>query len=140
MLVYFEQHPYPAEVIKPFLDGSLPVVNENGGHQVKYLGYLFVSNSNYTGPVFILPKLFLQKESTANDAKDTLLGFPGLYPEKIYDTDKEENPLVANGMETFLPELSLWMYRAMARYLYEVRKENDEEAWKELYFVTPQDG
>lgn len=140
MLVYFEKHPYPEEVIKPFLEGSLPVVNEDGGHQVKYLGYLFVSNSNYTGPVFILPKLFLQKESTAKNAKDTLLGFPGLYPETIYDTDKEENPLVVNGMETFLPELSLWMYRAMARYLYEVRKENDEEAWKELYFVTPQDG
>ncbi len=140
MLVYFENYPYPEKVIKTYLEGVIPVVQEDSGFKVKYIGYLFVSKGGYTGPVFILPKLFLQKERETENAKLSLLGYQGFYPEKIYDTDKEWNPLLANDMETFLPELSLWLYRAMARYLEEIRRENDKEAQKELYYVTPQDG
>lgn len=140
MLVYFENHPYPENKIKPYLDGAIPVVNEDGGYKCKYIGYLFVSNKKYTGPVFLLPKPFLQKEKNRPNGEMTLLGYQGLYPKDIFNTEDENNPLVSNDMETFLPELSLWLYRAMSRYLEEVNKEDDEEAKKDLIYLTPQNG
>lgn len=140
MLVFFENYPYPEGTIKKYLEGSIPVVFEDGGYKVKYIGYLFINKSGYSGPVFLLPKLFLQNESAAKDAKETLLGYSGFYPETIYDIGDKYNPLVQNDLDTFLPELSLWMYRSMSRYLYEINKENDEAAKKELFYITPQEG
>lgn len=140
MLIYFENHPYPEDKIKPYLAGSIPVINEDGGYKCKYIGYLFVSNSQYTGPVFLLPKSFLQSEDGIDGAPDTLLGYHGMYPKDIFNTEKEDNPLVLNELETFLPELSLWLYRAMVRYLDEVNRENDEEAKKDLFHLSPQEG
>ena len=140
MLVFFENYPYPKGTIKKYLDGSIPVVFEDGYYKVNHIGYLFISTDEYSGPVFILPKLFLQKENSSSGAKDTLLGYSGLYPEKIFNIVSQQNPLVKNGLDAFLPELSLWLYRSLSRYLYEINKEDDEAAKKELFHVSPQDG
>lgn len=35
---------------------------------MKYIGYLFINKGGYSGLVFLLPKLFLQKESAAAGA------------------------------------------------------------------------
>ena len=117
MLIFFEDYSYPEELISKYLTDkdaksgyAIPVKHEEDGWRIQHIGYLFVSNEKYKGPVFILPKLFLSKV----DGKDTLLGRQGIFPENIYDTDKDENPLTVQGYEYFLPELSLWLFRAIS--------------------------
>ena len=139
MLIYFENHDYPKELVFPFLqdkETGNPVVlvqDSGNGWRIQHIGYLFVSNDKYKGPVFVLPKLFLSEV----DGRDTLLGKQGIYPEDIYDTDDDNNPLTGQGREYFLPELSLWLFRAMARYRDEAGKEKDREAQNNLDYVTP---
>ena len=140
MLIFFEDYSYPEELISKYLTDkdaksgyAIPVKHEEDGWRIQHIGYLFVSNEKYKGPVFILPKLFLSKV----DGKDTLLGRQGIFPENIYDTDKDENPLTVQGYEYFLPELSLWLFRAIARYRDEAGKDKDQEAQHNLDYVTP---
>ncbi len=139
MLIYFEGHNYPKELILPFLqDGetgkAAVLVQDSGkGWYPQHIGYLFVSNDNYKGPVFILPKLFLTKVGD----REVLLGKRGIFPEDIYDTESDKNPLTAQGYEYFLPELSLWLFRAIARYRDEAGRDKDSEAQNNLDYVTP---
>lgn len=139
MLIYFENHDYPKELVLPFLQDretgrpAVLVQDSGKGWYIQHIGYLFVSNDAYQGPVFVLPKLFLSEV----DGRDTLLGRQGIFPENIYDTDKDDNPLTAQGLEYFLPELSLWLFRAMARYRDEAGREKDREAQNNLDYVTP---
>lgn len=140
MLIFFEDYSYPEELISTYLAGkdaksgyAIPVKHEEDGWRIQHIGYLFVSNEKYKGPVFILPKLFLYKV----DGKDTLLGRQGIFPEDIYDTDKDENPLTVQGYEYFLPELSLWLFRAIARYRDEAGKDKNQEDQNNLDYVTP---
>ena len=101
MLIYFEKYEYPKELVLPFLqDGetgkSAVLVQDSGkGWYIEHIGYLFVSNDKYKGPVFVLPKNFLSKVGD----RDTLLGNPGIYPEDICDTESDKNPLTAQGRE-----------------------------------------
>lgn len=139
MLVYFEKHSYPADLILPYFEDKenkgkyvIPIQQDDDGWYIQHIGYLFVSNDKYKGPVFVLPKLFLSKVN----GKDTLLGKQGIFPEDIYDTDDDNNPLTGQGREYFLPELSLWLFRAMARYRDEAGKEKDREAQNNLDYVT----
>lgn len=139
MLIYFEKYEYPKELVLPFLqDGetgkSAVLVQDSGkGWYIEHIGYLFVSNDKYKGPVFVLPKNFLSKVGD----RDTLLGNPGIYPEDICDTESDKNPLTAQGREYFLPELSLWLFRAIARYRDEAGRGKDSEAQNNLDYVTP---
>ena len=104
------------------------------------IGYLFVASQIYSGPIFLLPKSFLQKDASGPDGKLTLLGMPGIVPEGIIDTEDEENILTAQGQETFLPELSLWLFRAMSRYVEDCKKENDLDSLNDLDYRTPDHG
>lgn len=154
MRIYFENYRYPdKQSIFPYFQDrdtgkhTIPVQYDNGkqgeGWYVEHIGYLFVSSEyegiKYSGPVFILPKSFLHKCSKSFEQKETLLGMSGLYPENIIDTEDNNNPLVAQGLETFLPELSLWLFRAMTRYKEEAFRENDKEALNDLDYLTPND-
>ena len=62
-----------------------------------------------------------------------------MYPENIFDTEAEDNILTLTGRETFLPELSLWLFRAMVRFREDCKKEKDHENLEKLYQLTPQD-
>lgn len=143
MLIFFEQYPYPAESIVPYFEDKdsgksvIAVKESTKGRYVEHIGYLFITSKDYSGPIFILPKTFLQKDTTDPESRLTLLGLPGIFPESIIDTDKEDNPLSIQGKETFLPELSLWLFRAMSRYLDDCLKENDESSLEDLYHITP---
>lgn len=143
MLIFFEGYQYPKETIDPYFKekGSdkyvISVFHEDRGWSIKHIGYLFITSEKYSGPIFLLPKLFLQKDKSDSSGKLTLLGMPGIVPEGIYNTDDEENILSAQGKECFLPELSLWLFRAMSRYREDCRKENDEDGLQNLDYLTP---
>jgi len=113
MRIYFENHKYNTDQIKPYLTPYL-LHNDIPNHKshTDYIGYIFVSNEDYSGPIFILPKSFL----ISIDGKDTVLGMKGIYPEDVINCDDEENPLELVGKGSFLPELGLWLYRALNRF------------------------
>lgn len=145
MLVYFEGHRYPQELVVPYFtdrdfnEPVVPYMHDRNGYYLEYIGYIFATSEKYSGPVFILPKSFLAVDETDPDKRETLLGEPGLLPELIFDTDKDDNVLALSGRETFLPELSLWLFRAMVRFREDCKKEKDQENLDKLYQLTPQD-
>lgn len=145
MLVYFEGHRYPKDIVVPYFtnrDFNEPVVpyqHDSKGYYLEYIGYIFATSEKYSGPVFILPKSFLAVDESDPDKRDTLLGESGLLPELIFDTDKDDNVLALSGRDTFLPELSLWLFRAMVRFREDCKKEKDYENLEKLYQLTPQD-
>ena len=114
-------------------------MHDKNGYYLEYIGYIFVTSEKYSGPVFILPKLFLAVDVSDPEKRETLLGESGLLPELIFDTDKDDNVLTLSGRETFLPELSLWLFRAMVRFREDCKKEKDHENLEKLYQLTPQD-
>lgn len=146
MRIYFENYPYPdKDCIMPyFVDKEtgkkgVPVQQDpkTMGWFVEHIGYLYVSSEKYNGPIFILPKLFLLPEKGVKDAPLTILGEKGLYPSIVIDTEEIENPLVQQGREEFLPELSLWLFRAMTRYREDCNKEKDYDNLNDLNNLTP---
>ena len=143
MRIYFEDHGYPKESIVPYLKEKgtgkdiLPVQQKKEGWYLMHIGYLFVNSEKYTGPVFILPKTFLEYAIVDNEKKKCLLGLPGILPEQIIDTDSDKNILNAQGQDCFLPELSLWLFRAMTRYREDCTKEDDETGLENLEYITP---
>lgn len=145
MLVYFEGHRYPKDIVAPYFtdrDFNEPVVpyqHDSKGYYLEYIGYIFATSEKYSGPVFILPKSFLAVDESDPDKRDTLLGESGLLPELIFDTDKDDNVLALSGRDTFLPELSLWLFRAMVRFREDCKKEKDYKNLEKLYQLTPQD-
>lgn len=145
MLVYFEGHRYPKDIVAPYFtdrDFNEPVVpyqHDSKGYYLEYIGYIFATSEKHSGPVFILPKSFLAVDESDPDKRDTLLGESGLLPELIFDTDKDDNVLALSGRDTFLPELSLWLFRAMVRFREDCKKEKDYKNLEKLYQLTPQD-
>ena len=143
MLIYFEGHEYAQDLIVPYFKDKetgksiVPILYGDEGRYVEHIGYLFITSEKYSGPVFLLPKTFLQKDTSDPDGKETLLGMPGVIPEGIIDTEDEDNILSVQGQETFLPELSLWLFRAMTRYREDCIKENDEDSLEDLNYITP---
>ena len=145
MLVYFEGHRYPKDLVVPYFtdrdfnEPVVPYMHDKNGYYLEYIGYIFVTSEKYSGPVFILPKSFLAVDVSDPEKRETLLGESGLLPEQIFDTDKDDNVLTLSGRETFLPELSLWLFRAMVRFREDCKKEKDHENLEKLYQLTPQD-
>lgn len=136
MRIYFENYPYPAsEVDKYFGKVKLFTNEKNDMRKTSYIGYIFLDTDTYNGPVFILPKTFLHKEGN----RLNVLGMKGFYPEKVIDTDSEDNPFELNGQSFFLPELGLWQYRALNRFRFE---HEGTEIAEQAYLDTqlPEDG
>lgn len=153
MRIYFSEYSYPKELIEPYFSipnkdnaerqsmTNLPLhEDEIGKFSVKQVGYLFISNDKYSGPVFILPKDFLMQEE-GNPKRRTVLGKQGIIPEKVIDTEDPENILAqSDKYDYFLPELSLWLFRAIARYREDSHKEKDEAAENDIFYITPDEG
>ena len=136
MLIFFENHKYNSDQIQPYLTPSL-LYNDIPNHKshTDQIGYIFITNENYSGPVFILPKSFL----ISIDGKDTVLGMKGIYPEDVINCDNEENPLEIAGKGSFLPELGLWLYRALNRFRNE-HEGSPISRMAELDSQLPEDG
>lgn len=117
MKIFFEEYQYPSEVITPVFQGPgldhIFSLQRGGKSKTNHIGYLFVKNKNYDGPIFILPKSFL---GIAKDGTETVLGLDHLIPEKCIDVESAENPLYNSQYDTFLPELGLWLYQALRHF------------------------
>ncbi len=146
MLVYFEGYNYPDKAVfdaivdKETSRHIVPVLKGNTGWYVEHIGYLFVAAEEESLPVFLLPKTFLRKDNSTPDGGLTLLGMPGIKPELIYNTESDKNVLSLRGDETFLPELSLWLFRAMTRYREDCAKEKIPRSEDDLDYRAPDHG
>lgn len=113
MRIYFEKYQYKTDQIEKILGQGLVHHDfDKGTWETDRIGYIFVNTEKYSGPVFILPKSFLINEGS----RLNVLGMNGIYPEDVMDTDDEHNPLEIEGKGSFLPELGLWLYRALNRF------------------------
>lgn len=111
MKLFFEEYPYPAEVLGSYgVPSHYRVKLKNGFECLPYVGYFFSAEKNDT--FFILPKVFIiHDEKTGKD-----LAFQVYDPIEIIDTRDDGNPL-QRGRETELVfDLSTWLYRAITRY------------------------
>ena len=113
MHIYFEKYPYKKDRILSDL-GEIYVHEDKvkGTYTTERIGYIFVNTEKYSGPVFILPKSFLIAEGDDWN----VLGEEDVHPEDVIDTDDPANPLEIAGKGSFLPELGLWLYRALNRF------------------------
>ena len=145
MLVFFEGYEYPPELIARYFTEAeqklhcfeFQIGKSGKGLCASRVGYFYVSCEKYSGPIFFLPKLFLQEDKLNKDKQLTLLGRKEIYPETIVDTDSDEDPLKLQGYDTFLPELSLWLFRAMSRYIEDCKKDPTEDLLADLQYTTP---
>lgn len=113
MYIFFELHEYSKALLDSILgEGRVYFGKTEGMGWTDRIGYLFVTIEGYSGPVFILPKSFL----IGPEEHQTVLGIEDVLPEDVIDTLSPNNPLDVKGMGAFLPELSLWLYRALDRF------------------------
>ncbi len=113
MRIFFEKYEYKTDQIQKVLGEHLVSAGTTKGRwKTDRIGYHFVNNDEYSGPVFILPKSFLIEES----GRLNVLGMNGVYPEDVMDTDDPANKLELEGKGSFLPELGLWLFRALYRF------------------------
>lgn len=118
MKIFFENYRYPKDLIYPCFEGRglekmFEPDDREGYTLTKSIGYLFVKNDHYDGPVFILPKTFLAEDI---NRKLTVFGLPNALPEKCIDVDSTENPMYRSNYDSFLPELGIWLYQALRRF------------------------
>ena len=118
MKIFFENYRYPKDLMTKCFEGPgqekiLEPADRDGYTMTKSIGYLFVKNDRYDGPVFILPKTFLAEDI---NRKLTVFGLPGALPEKCIDVDSTENPMYRSNYDSFLPELGIWLYQALRRF------------------------
>ena len=105
MKIFFENYRYPKDLMTKCFEGPgqekiLEPADRDGYTMTKSIGYLFVKNDRYDGPVFILPKTFLTEDI---NGKLTVFGLPGALPEKCIDVDSTENPMYRSNYDSFLP-------------------------------------
>lgn len=112
MRIYFENHEYMDGKIRDFLPENILYPGSEGKSYTDRIGYLFVSVSGNSYPVFILPKSFLIDKG----GTEYVLGIDNVLPEDVIDTDEPENPLELDGKGFLLPSLGLWLYRALDRF------------------------
>lgn len=108
MKVFFEEHSYHKEVVKPYLHDHYLMYLKNDMVQIPYVGYYYSKEANDS--VFVLPKVFVNiigKEEKA---------FGSFNPEDIIDTKNKYNPLLKSSYFNEVFNLSTWIYRAIARY------------------------
>ena len=103
MKLYFEEYPYPVDLLHENLGNEVNLSYLQGGSlaKVPYVGYYFNSNINDT--VFILPKVFISESQQAFDRYN---------PIEIIDLSPYDNPLKAKADDEVVFELSAWLYQA----------------------------
>ena len=119
MKILIEEYGYDKEVVRNALPEN-HIFLTNGKVKIEYVGYYHNANSTKNGNddfVFFLPKVVLDKDNRVFKTTENPLGFS---PEEIVDPDNVKR----NGGQKlddrhvdFLYGFSVWIYRALARYL-----------------------
>ena len=119
MKILIEEYGYDKEVVRNALPES-HIFLTNGKVKIEYVGYYHNANSTEDGNddfVFFLPKVVLDKDNRVFRTKDNPQGFS---PEEIIDPDNvttSDGRKLDDGQQDFLYGFSVWIYRALARYL-----------------------
>lgn len=108
MKIYFEEHSYHKDVVKPYLHDHYLMYLKNDMVQIPYVGYYYSKEANDS--VFVLPKVFINIVGKEEKA------FGSFNPDEIVDTSKADNPLLKCHYYNEVFYLSTWIYRAIARY------------------------
>ena len=115
MKLYFEEYPYPVDLLRKHLGNEVGLSYLQGGSlaKVPYVGYYFNSDINDT--VFILPKVFVSESQQA---------FNRYNPTEIVDLSPNDNPLKAKADDEVVFELSAWLYQAINHFLERKQQSN----------------
>ena len=115
MKLYFEEYPYPVDLLHENLGNEVNLSYLQGGSlaKVPYVGYYFNSNINDT--VFILPKVFISESQQAFDRYN---------PIEIIDLSPYDNPLKAKADDEVVFELSAWLYQAINHFVERKQRSN----------------
>ena len=108
MKIFFEEHSYHKDVVKPYLHDHYLMYLKNDLVQIPYVGYYYSKEANDS--VFVLPKVFINIVGKEEKA------FGSFNPDEIVDTSKTDNPLLKSHYYNEVFYLSTWIYRAIARY------------------------
>lgn len=125
MKLLFEGFPYNKELLQRFgfNTDKMKSTKDKKSAFMPYVGYQYSSANEE--PIFILPKVFISKEESKQP-----VAFFKYHPEDIIDFEDKENPLVQDGKDSIISELSLYIYSAIKRY--SIDNENNESAQKDI--------
>ena len=126
MKLYFEEYPYPLDLLQDNIGDEVNLSLQSGGEaKIPYVGYYYNAKINDT--VFILPKVFISENKQAFDRYN---------PKEIIDISPENNPLKKCNDDEVVFELSVWLYQAI-RHFYERRQNTTIASEVQLQNVRP---
>lgn len=106
MKLLFEEYGYRYEDVKSLLPGYLWTLCNDGKVKTTYVGYFF--SQEIRDSVFILPKVFLDKDGNAFKKK-------GQKPDGVIDADTKDN--IEEADKEIMFDLSVWIYQAIQKYI-----------------------
>lgn len=120
MKIFFEEHSYKSEVVKPYLHDHYLLYLKDDKVQIPYVGYYYSKEADDS--VFVLPKVFINITENKQEK-----AFGTFNPDEIVDTTNEDNPLLKSSYFKEIFNLSTWIYRAIATYRERHNPENITE-------------
>lgn len=112
MVILFELEPYGQEFLENLGLGSRAYYDSQGFGHVPYVGYFYSTSAQDC--IFILPKVFYHEAILWAGAKDN--AGEKLTREAVIEIRKDKNPLKESGLDKLIFELSLWIYRSLAKF------------------------
>ncbi len=113
MKILFEEYAYRFPYIQEIHLCPYFFFSDDGQEAwIPYVGYYFSQEINDS--VFILPKVFLFEGE--GDAGNGEIAFGKYRPEDIINPEGKDNPLMKDGFDNVVFNLSVWLYQAISRY------------------------
>lgn len=106
MKLLFEEYGYRYEDVKSLLPGYLWTLCKDGKVKTTYVGYFF--SKEIKDSVFILPKVFLDKDGNAFKKQ-------GQKPDGVIDADTKDN--IEEADKEIMFSLSVWIYQAIQKFI-----------------------
>lgn len=115
MKIFFEEYAYNQDLVTKYIPGFYITPPRNGKVKIPYVGYYFNTDPEVMDSVFILPKVFINKDEKA---------FGEFEPEEILDAAAENSKLRESNYYSEIFHLSVWIYRSIAHY---IERHSDED-------------
>ena len=112
MIILFELEPYGQDFLENLGLGSRVYYDDQGLGYVPYVGYFY--SARIQECIFILPKVFYHEAILEAGGKDH--EGENLTRESVIHISKEKNPLKESGLDKVIFELSVWLYKALAKF------------------------
>lgn len=115
MKIFFEEYAYSQDLVTKYIPGFYTTPPRNGKVKIPYVGYYFNTDPDVMDSVFILPKVFINRDEKA---------FGEFEPEEILDAAAENSKLRESNYYSEIFHLSVWIYRSIAHY---IERHSDED-------------